>query len=113
MSNGSNIDTSKLGYNSSQRKRALLVVIVILTFFGVSFYYNSTIGGLPKCSSDEVMSVLSKRLPAGTFINNPQQYDSDISNSIRYCRVTLDDEIHNFKITWYSEKKDIFIVSFK
>ncbi|CAG9412253.1 MULTISPECIES: hypothetical protein [Providencia] len=107
-----NIDASKLGYGSTQKKRMAVVIFVILSFLIFSFYYNSTVGRLPKCNSDEVMEVLSNKLPAGTLINNPQQYDSNVSNAIRYCRVTLDNEIHNFKIMWYSENKDRYIVSF-
>lgn len=113
MSNGSNIDTSKLGYNSSQRKRAILIVIVILTLFGVGFYYNSTVDSLPKCNSTKVMNALEDMLIPGTTVKNPEQYDLDTDSLTRFCRVTLNDQIYSYKVNWYSENKDKIIVSFQ
>ncbi|EJD6670139.1 MULTISPECIES: hypothetical protein [Providencia] len=112
MSKENSIDTPKRRYAKYLIKRVTLIFTVILIFAGIDYGVNSTVVGLPKCSSNEVMGVLHKILPAGTFIKNPQQYDSDVFGATRYCRVTLDDQIRSFKVTWYSDNKDTFIVSF-
>lgn len=88
-------------------------MIVILTFFGVGFYYNSTIGSLPKCDSTKVMAALENMLTPGTSIKNPEQYALDTDSSTRFCRVTLNDQIYSYKVNWYSENKDKIIVSFQ
>jgi hypothetical protein len=90
---------------------ALVIGVAIVIFFALKGFNE---GEVPQCGSDEVKSAATKILNnsgiKGT-IKGVEQVSYDPFEERRACRgIDSSEQIRDFTVQWYSEKKERFLV---
>lgn len=91
----------------------LAVVIVIVGWITAinDFDDRRKADALPACDAPEVVEVLGKLLNGMAVTNPAQRPESEEYGIVRLCNATVADRILPYRVTWYSNDKDQFVVN--
>ncbi|MEQ1966291.1 hypothetical protein ABLA30_04405 [Xenorhabdus nematophila] len=114
-----NDEVQKIEFDESG-KSVLLRLVRYIAGIGLVWYlfyisplWSFIYGTLPACDSQEVSKSLKESYLGSYNINNIEQYQYDMFDAVRHCRMTVNKQVIGFNITWYGESKTKFIIDFE